>query len=37
VIRQDGEAVLGKRPTQDVAQKAGPGFVVDGSRAGLGV
>jgi hypothetical protein len=37
VVRQDGEAVLRKRRAQDVAQKAGSGVVVDGTRVGLGV
>jgi hypothetical protein len=37
VVRQDGEAVLGKRRAQDVAQKAGAGVVVDRTRVGLGV
>ena len=37
MVRQDGEAVLRKRRAQDVAQKAGAGIVVDGTRTGLGM
>ena len=37
MVRQDGEAFLRKRRAQDVAQKAGSGVVVEGTRVGLGV
>jgi hypothetical protein len=37
VVRQDGEAFLRKRRAQDVAQEAGSGVVVEGTRVGLGV
>jgi hypothetical protein len=35
--QQDGEPVLRKRWSKDVAQKAGARIVVDGTRTGLGV
>ena len=37
MVRQDGEAILCKRWAQDVAQKAGAAFVIDGTRVGLRV
>jgi hypothetical protein len=37
VVRQDGEAFLRKRRAQDVAQEAGAGVVIDGTRVGLAV
>ena len=37
VIWQDGETFLCKRRTQDVAQEAGAGFVVEGTSVSLGV